>query len=399
MPVAINAQDLEVIGSCELPETAKGISISGNYAYLTSRSYRLAIIDVEDPYEPYVLSCIDTLGGGSDISTQKNYAYISAWHPDQTLSIYDISDATNPELISTFATGSYGHHIFVRNSLVYLANCSRGLKLIDVSNAWNPTLLGVYDSLSWGETFGVFADNEYAYLIAWYDGLYIIDFSDPSNPAFIGKYETGTESRNAIISNGYAYIADAFSNLYIVDVSEPTNPILVTAFAQDQGTFDICLSNNYLFAAQWRKLAVIDVSVPASPVIIASHEFEFACRDVFCQNGYIYTSADRMFYIFNFSPTEVEEEIKQPSQLFASQNHPNPFNAATSIHYILPEQGEVTLTICNIRGQKVATLFDGMQEAGEHTITWDAAEFPSGVYFARLEAGEHSENIKMVLLK
>ncbi|MEE9554029.1 MAG: hypothetical protein V3W18_06990 [candidate division Zixibacteria bacterium] len=44
-------------------------------------------------------------------------------------------------------------------------------------------------------------------------------------------------------------------------------------------------------------------------------------------------------------------------------------------------------------------VFNGTREAGEHTITWDATDFPSGVYFARLETGERSENIKMVLLK
>ena len=81
------------------------------------------------------------------------------------------------------------------------------------------------------------------------------------------------------------------------------------------------------------------------------------------------------------------------------QNFPNPFNSATTISYSLPEQGEISISIYNLLGQRVATLFEGTREAGEHTITWDAREFPSGVYFARLEAGEHSENIKMVLLK
>ncbi len=88
-----------------------------------------------------------------------------------------------------------------------------------------------------------------------------------------------------------------------------------------------------------------------------------------------------------------------PESFGFSRCHPNPFNTATSISYSLPERGEVSISIFNIRGQKVATIFEGMQEAGEHTITWDAVDFPSGVYFARLEAGEHSENIKMVLLK
>ncbi len=82
-----------------------------------------------------------------------------------------------------------------------------------------------------------------------------------------------------------------------------------------------------------------------------------------------------------------------------SRCHPNPFNTSTTLSYSLPEQGEVAITIYNLLGQRVATVFEETQEAGEHTITWDASDFPSGVYFARLEAGKHSENIKMVLLK
>jgi len=50
-------------------------------------------------------------------------------------------------------------------------------------------------------------------------------------------------------------------------------------------------------------------------------------------------------------------------------------------------------------GQKLTTLFDGAQQAGEHNITWDAFDYPSGVYFARLQSGDRTENIKMVLLK
>jgi hypothetical protein len=47
----------------------------------------------------------------------------------------------------------------------------------------------------------------------------------------------------------------------------------------------------------------------------------------------------------------------------------------------------------------VASLDEGTQQAGEHSITWDAEGYPSGIYFARLENGEHSQSIKMVLLK
>ena len=81
------------------------------------------------------------------------------------------------------------------------------------------------------------------------------------------------------------------------------------------------------------------------------------------------------------------------------RNFPNPFNASTSIRYGLPEQSDVRIEIYNLLGQRVATIYDGLQDAGEHSITWDASGFPSGVYFARLEVGDYSESLKLVLLK
>ncbi|MEE9554168.1 MAG: T9SS type A sorting domain-containing protein [candidate division Zixibacteria bacterium] len=121
--------------------------------------------------------------------------------------------------------------------------------------------------------------------------------------------------------------------------------------------------------------------------------------------GHTYSFGDNTADIFliKLEPevTEVDDysEAIHPKKAALSQNHPNPFNAATTISYTLPEQGEVVIHIYNLLGQRVATVFEGTREAGGHTITWDAADFPSGVYFARLETGEQSENITLVLLK
>lgn len=79
--------------------------------------------------------------------------------------------------------------------------------------------------------------------------------------------------------------------------------------------------------------------------------------------------------------------------------YPNPFNSSTAISYSLAAAGHVTLAIYNITGQKVATLFSGVQQAGEHKMVWDAAGVPSGVYFARLESGGGCRSVKMVLLR
>ena len=81
------------------------------------------------------------------------------------------------------------------------------------------------------------------------------------------------------------------------------------------------------------------------------------------------------------------------------QNYPNPFNAATVLTYSIPQPGQTTLTIWNIMGRKVVTLYQGMQAAGTHKLTWNATEVSSGIYFAHLQSGNHTRTIKMVLLK
>ncbi len=81
------------------------------------------------------------------------------------------------------------------------------------------------------------------------------------------------------------------------------------------------------------------------------------------------------------------------------QNYPNPFNAATVLNYTLSQAGQISISIYNLLGQRVVTLYDGMQQAGEHKLIWDAADIPSGIYFARLQTDDYSKSIKMVLLK
>jgi hypothetical protein len=94
-----------------------------------------------------------------------------------------------------------------------------------------------------------------------------------------------------------------------------------------------------------------------------------------------------------------EQEPVIPAVFMIFQNFPNPFNPATTIEYQLPRSADVTLEIFDILGRKVQTLVEGQREPGPHRVVWDAGEYPSGIYFYRLRAGDLIETKKMVLLK
>ncbi|MGH7455537.1 MAG: T9SS type A sorting domain-containing protein, partial [bacterium] len=88
-----------------------------------------------------------------------------------------------------------------------------------------------------------------------------------------------------------------------------------------------------------------------------------------------------------------------PAHFKLDQNYPNPFNPTTTITYRVDHTGQVSLKVFNVIGREMATLVDGTQAAGQHEVKFDATNFPSGVYFYRLQAGGQTETRGMELLK
>jgi hypothetical protein len=100
------------------------------------------------------------------------------------------------------------------------------------------------------------------------------------------------------------------------------------------------------------------------------------------------------------TPSGIEERGPTvPSTPVLSQNYPNPFNPTTAISYQLPTASTVTLKVYDVLGKEVATLIEGAQSAGIHTVRFDGSSLRSGVYFYRIQAGSFEETKKLVLIK
>jgi len=98
---------------------------------------------------------------------------------------------------------------------------------------------------------------------------------------------------------------------------------------------------------------------------------------------------------------EFENIIAKP---VLNGNYPNPFNPTTTISFSLPNEQDIELTIYNIKGQKVKTLYSGIADEGEHTIIWEGKntnnkQVSSGIYFYKLKTGKKEMSRKMLLLK
>lgn len=89
----------------------------------------------------------------------------------------------------------------------------------------------------------------------------------------------------------------------------------------------------------------------------------------------------------------------RPKTFFISRNRPNPFVGVTEIDYGLPRDSHVKINLYNSTGQRVATLADGMQKPGYHSIKLDAGDLANGIYFVKFAMGEFRDSRKITVLR
>jgi hypothetical protein len=117
-------------------------------------------------------------------------------------------------------------------------------------------------------------------------------------------------------------------------------------------------------------------------------------------------------YIFQDSPTSIEDKYLNPEKFYLSQNYPNPFNPVTVIKYEIPGQArndniKVQLKVYDVLGNEIATLVNEEKPAGSYEVEFDGSNLASGIYIYRLTSGNPSTSSgqgftaskKLILLK
>ncbi|MBN1464464.1 T9SS type A sorting domain-containing protein [candidate division KSB1 bacterium] len=102
--------------------------------------------------------------------------------------------------------------------------------------------------------------------------------------------------------------------------------------------------------------------------------------------------------------TDVDDNVKSPVEFTVQQNYPNPFNASTTISFLLPDHRYVELSIFDLLGRRVRQLIERSLQAGPHTLRWDGRDdqgqiVSTGIYIAKVTAGDVEKTMKMVLVK
>ena len=100
-----------------------------------------------------------------------------------------------------------------------------------------------------------------------------------------------------------------------------------------------------------------------------------------------------------FVVVDVDAQGPETDAFAWGENYPNPFNPSTLLEYRLETAGQVSLTIYELTGREIRTLFEGSQNSGLHRVHFDGSGLASGIYLARLQSGTRTAVNRMMLLR
>jgi photosystem II stability/assembly factor-like uncharacterized protein len=138
-----------------------------------------------------------------------------------------------------------------------------------------------------------------------------------------------------------------------------------------------------------------------NPQTSGTNNFLYAVSCTDANNGTVVGSAGTILHTTNgglvgFTQSNGSEI---PNDISLSQNYPNPFNPTTTIKFSLPRAGIVKIVVYDILGRAIETLVNQQLQPGTYEVNWNAANYPSGVYFYRIQSAEYLSVKKMVLIK
>ncbi len=378
----------------------------GNYIYAVQSFGGFRIFDVSDPEHPFGMGYNYSPNQTANIQIDNGILALADRFGGAL--IFSLADPANPVLHSTIDSSTMVTDVLVLDTLLFISEASEyenDFRIEDISDPSDPVFLGRTPWSSYNNRHNdIISYGSYVYTAESDSGICVYDVSDPTDPQRIACVETGIPNELSIQGN-YLYSADHHDGMNIFDISDPISPVLLSTTPPAQA-YSISVYGEYAYLAYKNDINMdcrtFDISDPLNPVLVGTYDAYGSGIGIYAENDTVYVGGGSggLWILRHRNPTNVnnnDADIIPRSLSFSS--YPNPFNAATTIRYYIPNKSEISLSVYNLLGQKVETLLEGNQTSGEHTITWDASRFPSGIYFARLVTRCRTENIKMVLLK
>jgi hypothetical protein len=401
-------------------EEVQFISVDSNLVAVSGHgTHNVVLYDCSVPTNLQKIAEIQLSGVTKELLINGDYLYVTfnvASH--DTIAIYDISDPTNPAITGvqyfTLPTSSLVGYMLCRDDFLYISG-DYSKFVYDVSEPAYPVLLESYvDANNCVEMhfIGDYLATNNNDFVELYDADGTLTYLSTIDPISSHAYFVAGKGDTLITGGHYTFdiysIADPYNPQWLTTVDLPgINPKVYCAnfdgvllYANLKG-FPIYSQYNYSLAAFY--------AAPGTPSVrlvdyIQTKEYQ-PYVEIELENDIIFAAQGSCLGVYRFNAASLVGIITtspMPASLpqkLTLTTHPNPTNGNLLWTFDLPAPGSVDLEMYNLQGALVGQHSSGYFQAGTHTLTWFPDNLSSGIYIARLKAGEHSAQQKVVYLK
>lgn len=401
----------------------EGFDFTDDFIYYADMINGLGIYERNNPTEPIYLTGDEM---GTNIIYINNLVYLSyrtGSNFSVGIKIYDVSNPESPVLINTLIAENYqtkiiGDHLFFKNGIYTV-------RFYDISDLANPVFINYIYNSHQIVNYQIKDDLLFATLYDPYNninGIEIYDISDLENPESISYIQLDYEIHDLSVFQNVLYAGyynlgwyGSASGYFIIDFSDPYNPVIVNEFYVHSlgnnrgvgfGSINCNLSGNNLVIADNRSNRILTYDAEDITNPILQNEFRWNL-----QTSTIYFDGENLIlnnWVNGITELDwnqflpVNEDVIDAKEILLT-NYPNPFNPTTTISFSIPNESNISISIYNIKGQKIKSLVTESFEIGNHSIIWNGDDesgkaVSSGVYLYKLSVNGDTDIIKKCML-
>jgi hypothetical protein len=330
------------------------IKILGTTAYVANEGF--SIVDISSPSNPFEIGPSDSTYLARGVVISGNYAYVTD-HFHQGLRVFDISTPSNPtEMPNSFVRfpgrtrgiARSGNYLYIQAG-IWLEEGETGIRIVDISNPSSPSQVNFYTmegSTGWPEIAG-----NYLLLPIEGGGLHILDISDPLNLPDAIVYG-GLGISGWIRTNGnYAYVNDSDRNAIVVlNISNMNNVYEegVYYFENQTSINFMDVLGNHCYADDWyNALKILDMSNPSNPVKLGSYDFEGLLRDVDVSEDFAFMTTYNERGVSRFKSLDISS-LPEVTEVGVFHNFNDMFRVRVSGNFAFVVTGNRELKVLDI---------------------------------------------------
>jgi hypothetical protein len=203
------------------------------------------VIDISDPSNPVLAGTFVTPDQVYDVEVAGDHAYVAA--DDSGLLILDVTDPANPVQVGTYPVPAGTGAVTVAGDLGFVAEGSAGrLHVIDISDVTNPVLLSntlvgfISEMVAAGDLLAVAGATS---------GLSIVDVRDPTNPVVLAIHVPSDPPYSIAVAGNHVFAGGLAGGLEILDITDATQPVLASSVQMPGGVHGIAVAGDRAFVA------------------------------------------------------------------------------------------------------------------------------------------------------